>query len=246
MQDKILKLKHLLQKTGLEDEPGSIIYSANSTLKEGKFYFLGTNPGGNNLNYSDTILNQLKFSGEKNEYIDGNWGNKKHQETIRSVFKELGINLETTFSTNTSFIRSPGEQKYKPRSPINEEAIKSAAKAKKQLKQDGRKTFWPIQEYFLSIVKPKIVIANGSMARDLFWNKIMKSEFSGGKVQRENMFEYSNSANKFCYFFKGDLKTDNLYIQNLTVLSLPHLSFQDYSFHKKGVEWAKKKISSLM
>ena len=77
MQDKILKLKHLLQKTGLEGEPGSIIYSANSTLKEGKFYFLGTNPGGNNPNYSDTILNQLKISEEKNEYIDGNWGNKK-------------------------------------------------------------------------------------------------------------------------------------------------------------------------
>ena len=39
MQDKILKLKYLLQKTGLEGEPGSIIYSADSTLKEGKFIF---------------------------------------------------------------------------------------------------------------------------------------------------------------------------------------------------------------
>ena len=73
MQDKISKLKHLLQKTGLEGEPGSIIYSANSTLKKGKFYFLGTNPGGNNLNYSDTILNQLKFSGEKNDHENQLW-----------------------------------------------------------------------------------------------------------------------------------------------------------------------------
>ena len=35
-------ISSLLQKTGLEGEPGSIIYSADSTLKEGKFYFLGT------------------------------------------------------------------------------------------------------------------------------------------------------------------------------------------------------------
>jgi hypothetical protein len=74
----------------------------------------------------------------------------------------------------------------------------------------------------------------------------MKSQFSGSKVKKENIFEYSNSANKFCYFFKGDLRTESLYIQNLNVLSLPHLSFQDYSFHKNGVEWAKKKISSFI
>lgn len=246
MQDKILKLKYLLQKTGLEGESGSIIYSADSTLKEGKFYFLGTNPAGNRLEYPDTIMNQINLSKEKNEYIDGNWSNKQHQQTIKSVFRELGIDLEKTFSTNTSFIRSPGEQKYLPRYPIDCEQIKFEVKAKKQLKKDGRETFWPIQEYFLSIVKPKLVIANGSMARDLFWNKIMNSEFSGSKVQKENTFEYSNSANKFCYFFKGDLRTENLYIQNLNVLSLPHLSFQDYSFHKLGVEWAKKKISSFI
>ena len=39
MQDKISKLKHLLQKTGLEGEPGSIIYSADSTLKKANFIF---------------------------------------------------------------------------------------------------------------------------------------------------------------------------------------------------------------
>ena len=47
MQDKILKLKNLLLKTGLEEESGSIIYSGDSTLRKGTFYFLGTNPGGN-------------------------------------------------------------------------------------------------------------------------------------------------------------------------------------------------------
>ena len=246
MQDKILKLKNLLLETGLEEESGSIIYSGDSTLSKGSFYFLGTNPGGNRLDYPDTILNQLTLSKEKNEYTEGDWGNSEHQETIKSAFRDLEINLKETFSTNTSFIRSPGEQKYQPRKPINEEDIKPAAKAKKQLKMDGRETFWPIQEYFLSIVKPKLIIANGSMARDLFWHKIMGNEFNGNKLEEEDKFDYINSANKSCYFFKGDLRTENLFIPDLSVLSLPHLSFQDYSFHKFGIKWAKERISSLL
>ena len=59
MQDKISKLKNLLLETKLERESGAIIYSADSTLKKGDFYFLGTNPGGNRPDYPDTILNQV-------------------------------------------------------------------------------------------------------------------------------------------------------------------------------------------
>ena len=92
MQDKILKLRDLLESTGLQEESGSIIYSGDSTLKRGTFYFLGTNPGGNNLNYPDTILNQVILSKEKNEYFDGNWGNSTHQETIKRM---LGWAAET-------------------------------------------------------------------------------------------------------------------------------------------------------
>ena len=126
------------------------------------------------------------FSKLKSQFLDG-W-----QRLRKNIFHEY------------KKIRSPGEQKYLPRNPIDCEQIKSSTKAKKQLKKDGRETFWPIQEYFLSIVKPKIVIANGSIARDLFWNKIMNSEFSGSKVQENNIYNTSfSSANKFCYFFRS-------------------------------------------
>ena len=178
----IEKIKKLLESTNLQDQPGSIIYSADSTLKKGDFYFLGTNPGGNRLDYPDTILNQVKLSKEKNEYTDGNWGNRQHQETIKVMFRDLDINLKDTFSTNTSFIRSPGEQKYQPRYPINEENIKAESKAIKQLKKDAEETFWPIQEYFLSIVRPKLIIANGHIARGLFWKKIKRTTFSDNKI----------------------------------------------------------------
>ena len=246
MQDKILKLRELLLNTGLQDESGSIIYSGDSTLKKGLFYFLGTNPGGNRLDYPDTILNQVELSKEKNEYFDGNWGNSKHQETIIRMFKTLNINLKDTFSTNSSFIRSPGEQKYHPRYPINELSIKKESKAIKQLKKDTRQTFWPIQEYFLSIVKPKFVIANGSIARDLFWKKIKNKEFKDYEIEKENKFEYPQQlrGKKSCHFFKGDLITKDLFLESLMVISLPHLSFQDYTFHEQGINWVKKKIQN--
>ena len=246
MQDKILKLRDLLVSTGLQEESGSIIYSGDSTLKKGLFYFLGTNPGENSLNYPDTILNQVMLSKEKNEYFEGNWGNSTHQETIKRMFKTLDINLKDTFSTNTSFIRSPGEQKYQPRYPINELSIKKESKAMKQLKKDGRETFWPIQEYFLSIVKPKLVIANGSIARDLFWKKIKGKEFKDSKIEKENKFEYPKQlrGRKLCHFFKGNLKTKDIFLENLMVISLPHLSFQDYAFHEQGINWVKKIIKN--
>tara|TARA_X000001036_G_scaffold193094_1_gene182086 strand:+ start:481 stop:1227 length:747 start_codon:yes stop_codon:yes gene_type:complete len=244
MQDKISKLKNLLLETKLERESGAIIYSADSTLKKGDFYFLGTNPGGNRLDYPDTILNQVKLSREKNEYTDGNWGNSEHQETIKAMFRELDINLKETFSTNASFIRSPREQEYKPRYPIDEEKIKDESRAIKQLKKDAEETFWPIQEYFLSIVRPKLIIANGHIARGLFWKKIKRTAFSDNKINIEDKFEYPKTirGKKSCHFFEGDLRTNNLFIEDLKVVSVPHLSFQDYSFHKLGVQWAKEKI----
>ena len=242
----IEKTIELLELTGLQDQSGSIIYSGNSTLKKGDFYFLGTNPGGNRLDYPDTILNQVKLSKEKNEYTDGNWGNSQHQETIKAMFRDLDINLKDTFSTNTSFIRSPREQEYQPRYPINEENIKAESKAIKQLKKDSEETFWPIQEYFLSIVRPKFIIANGHIARGLFWKKIKKTTFSDNKVNIEDKFEYPEKirGKKSCHFFEGDLRTSNLFIEDLKVVSLPHLSFMDYSFHKSGIEWVKEKIYS--
>jgi len=224
------KIIELLKSTNLHDQKGSIIYSADTTLKKGDYYFLGTNPGPNNIDYPDTILNQVNFSKEKNEYIDGNWGNPKHQETIKSVFKYFGVSLKDTFSTNASFIRSRGENDYL-----------------RNLWKDARVIFWPIHEYFLSIVQPKLIIANGNIARNLFWKKIKGSRFSDSEIDTEDKFAYKNSNHgRSCHFFKGDLRTGNLYIQDLKVISLPHLSFNDYSFHKSGIEWAKEKICSTM
>ncbi len=72
MNEHIKKVEQLLKATGLQDKSGSVIYSGNSTLREGNYYFLGQNPGGNAEVYAgDTIISQLLQSGEFNEYYEG-------------------------------------------------------------------------------------------------------------------------------------------------------------------------------
>ena len=90
------------------------------------------------------------------------------------------------------------------------------------------------------------MIANGSIARDLFWKKIKDKEFKDSKIRKENKFEYPKQlrGRKFCHFFKGDLIIKNLILENLMVISLPHLSFQDYAFHESGINWVKKIIQN--
>ena len=39
-------IKDKLKEIGFNNQPGSILYSGNETIKKGKFYFLGANPGG--------------------------------------------------------------------------------------------------------------------------------------------------------------------------------------------------------
>tara|TARA_B100000676_G_scaffold284896_1_gene312983 strand:+ start:569 stop:760 length:192 start_codon:yes stop_codon:yes gene_type:complete len=45
-------IKNKLESLGISQEKGSIIYSGNETLKKGRFYFMGINPGGHSDEYS--------------------------------------------------------------------------------------------------------------------------------------------------------------------------------------------------
>lgn len=228
--NKIEEIKKLLKATNLQDKPGSIIYSADSTLKKGDFYFLGQNPGGNDEKKygEDSIMNQLLYSGEHNEYTEGEWAGAKgkiHQYNIKRMFEDLGINIEDVFSTNLCFIRSQDTDKYK-----------------RDLDSDIDR-FWPIHEYLLSVVKPKTVICNGAKAREYFKKK-MKHIYAHDKEPMENYWYYKHTAESF----KGILKTRDIALDELKILAIPHLSnitnnYDDYfDYYKKGVTWLKTKL----
>lgn len=67
--------------SSIADCPGAVLYSAAHTLREGKYYFPGLNPGGTGgLSIGEHLLKLPSSS--KNSYVneDGDWGSGKLRE----------------------------------------------------------------------------------------------------------------------------------------------------------------------
>jgi hypothetical protein len=222
-QNYFKDIKSLLINTGLEKLSGSLIYSGNSSLQKGNIYFLGQNPGGNADMYpDDSIMNQLINSNEFNEYLEGNWNGhlgKRHQINIIEMFKDLEIDIKKTFSTNLSFIRSGDTEAYK-----------------RNLNEDY-KIFWPIHEYCLSIVKPKIILSNGSQAKDFISKKLINKTDN-----EEFIFEDKYRGRRMkCYSVSGLLPIPDD-VLNVKLLSIFHLSKWEYSQYRSGIRWLKNRL----
>ncbi len=221
MDKHILRIESLIKQTGLENESGSIIYSGNSTLKKGDYYFLGQNPGGNAQRYEkDTILKQLLHSGEFNEYLEGYWNGGRHQSNILAMFNDLEVDIKNTFSTNLSFIRSVNTTEYS-----------------RNLKDDYE-LFWPIHEYCLSVIKPKTIICNGADARNFFMKqmKIFPSTYEESFLKRL----YRGNRMK-CIAAKGTLMVNGEEL-NIRLLSTFHLSKWPYEDYQENILWLRSRI----
>ena len=240
-------IKSKLEEIGFSEKPGSILYSGNETIKKGKFYFLGANPGGHSDqkfgNYPDTVLNQLlrkNSSPEFNEYFDAKWqkrgskpsqpGRALLQKRIKYLFNYLDINLKEVLSTNLVFVRSPTLEEF------NLDWREAADKC------------WKIHEILLSKVLPEIIIAYGSDAYDYIKNKI--------NIKKESSFEVESTKEiKSFYSTEGLIKTDSE-DRLIKLISCPHLS--RYKIDAKGkqhgdaydtrpaLDWFRNEISKFM
>ena len=237
-------IKNKLEEIGFEKEPGSVLYSGNQTIRKGKFYFLGANPGGHsdqNLgDYPDTVINQLhrkNTSSDFNEYFDGKWqirgrrpsrpGEALLQKRIKFFFNFIGVNLKEVLSTNLVFVRSPTLEEF-------------------HLSwDDAADKCWEIHKILLSIVQPEIIIAFGSQANDYIKKKI-------NVIRGESYEVVSINESKFFSIFEGKMSIGSNN-KNIKLISIPHLS--RYKINAKGTEfgdaydtrpaldWIKKEIS---
>ena len=222
MKEHIQEIEELLKDTGLQSESGSVIYSGNSTLTKGDFYFLGQNPGGNAEVYAgDTIISQLLKSGEFNEYLEGEWTGKTHQSNILRMFRDLNIDITNTFSTNLSFIRSVNTKKYK-----------------RNLKEDYQ-SFWPVHEYCLSVIKPKVIICNGADSREFFMKKMRIFPHT---YEEKFLERHYRGRQMKCISVRGSLEVHGEKL-SLQILSIFHLSKWPYEDYKKGVLWLQSKMN---
>ena len=137
----------------------------------------------------------------------------------------MRIDLRTVFSTNLCFQRSPGKTKY-PGGP-------------EQMKVDIEK-FWPIHEYMLSVVQPKVIICNGADARDFFKKRIKPTN-----IETKELPEKWRGLYQKCTYFSGNLylKSTLKDLGRVKVIATPHLTnWPNFDYYKKGVEWLKSKI----
>ncbi len=148
------------------EEHGIILYSSYETLKKGKYYFLGLNPGGHDEDVP-TILESLDYlkSYKGNAYVPGdekaNWSNPpkrcylpgEHpfQRAFRELFEEFGENPRDVCASNLIFKRSVG---------THDSGYPKLAKK-----------CWPVHEAILKIVQPEAIIVFGKDAFDFVRRK---------------------------------------------------------------------------
>jgi len=133
-------------------ESGTILYSSCETLKPGKYYFLGLNPGGSEKD-TQTIgqsLADLELGrSTNNAYLDQDWsGFRKYstgghplQRNFQYLFEKLQEELESVCASNLIFTRSIGEKGAGGR--------------------ERAELCWPVHEAILKIVRPVAIITFG-------------------------------------------------------------------------------------
>lgn len=179
------------------DESGTILYSSCETLKSGKYYFLGLNPGGPEEG-TKTIgrsLDELSTS-TVNAYLDESWCNDPDCKGCRPLQKRFKFLFDavlkvedprTVCASNLIFNRSTGE---------NDAGGKERAE-----------TCWPVHEVILQIVQPQVIITFGRLPFDFILDKF------GGTPP-----ESSDSGHGKWQWRTSRLQT------NQTLIGLPHLS----------------------
>ena len=146
----VQKAKESLDKETLESS-GTILYSSSATLKPGKYYFLGLNPGGaddGTKTIQESLENLTDFS--ENAYLEENWssasrqygkGGHPLQQNYQFLFSELREALDSVCASNLIFRRSVSEKGAR-----YEELVDRC---------------WRVHEAILEIVRPKAIITFG-------------------------------------------------------------------------------------
>jgi len=185
-------------------ESGSILYSSHETLKPGKVYLLGYNPGGiSGCTLGESIDNLLNRT--KNAYLDEVWDKSKGkgeailQKRVRCLLKKiLELEPEEVCASNLIFIRS-----------------KTAQDVNKILKKSDIEKFWNVHKAIINIVKPKLILTFGN-------GKLSPYQFLKQHLQINKKDEYRIDANHGNWKLKCfETKIDNLQVY---IAGLPHLS----------------------
>ncbi|HEV2578813.1 MAG TPA: hypothetical protein VGU25_16535 [Acidobacteriaceae bacterium] len=189
------------------DESGTVLYSSCETLKPGKYYFLGLNPGGSEEGTTKIRQSLVDLdTSTLNAYLDESWcsdpdckGCRPLQKSFKFLFEELGEDPYTVCASNLIFKRSrdEGDARYPELAEL----------------------CWPVHEAILQVVQPHTIITFGDKTF-----RFVAKQLGGGSVQ----YFDSGHGNWACQSLikKG----------SPSLIGLPHLSKYALYNHREVVE----------
>lgn len=111
--DPLSRAQAYLEKVGLLDSPGAVLYSAASTLCPGPVYLLGLNPGGSERATLRDSIGRSRTG--HNAYLDEQWAPGGHvqpmgqatlQRRIQNLCALMGLDTRSVPASNLVFTRS--------------------------------------------------------------------------------------------------------------------------------------------
>jgi hypothetical protein len=187
-------------------ESGTILYSSCETLKAGKYYFLGLNPGGSEADRENNIQKSLDNlpNQTQNAYLKGpkdgisDWGRCAPGEAplqlrYQYLFRELGEELDSVCASNLIFKRSAGEEGSGG--------------------EDRAGICWRVHETILRIVQPKAIIVFGKLPFFFIKDKLYGTDLTETCVKHG------------CWKLRRSiLKAGKVLETEAQLIGLPHLS----------------------
>lgn len=197
-------------KTILETS-GTILYSSCETIRPGKYYFLGLNPGGteSDTNTIQKSLEELqRGQSTKNAYLDEDWSSSSRhygagghplQKNFECLFNELGEDPRTICASNLIFKRSGDER----------------GAGYPEL----AKVCWPVHRAILDVVRPRAIITFGRQPFDF-----LAQQLGYGAVHSD---QAGHGDWKWNYIVKEE---------QLVLIGVPHLSLYALRCHPEVIE----------
>lgn len=150
--DALSDLIERLKQTGLADFPGKLLYSSLDTLRPGKLYLLGYNPGGDPAEESESVASHLRhMPAGWNEYVDAEWrpagirrrpGSAPRQRRVQWLLAHLGLPVRSVCASNLIFVRSKSSAGLSDPDRMAEQC-------------------WPVHRFILERVRPACILSIG-------------------------------------------------------------------------------------
>ena len=199
----------------ISSKSGEVLYSGVETLRAGRVYLLGHNPGGNPRDRGlPTVQQSIDDLPKKrqNSYLDTTWlGRDTLQVRVIWLLAALGLHPSHVAASNLSFVRT-------------RDAVASRM-------HENAETCWPVHEAILEIVKPRVILAYGNSAQSPY--SFLLKKFSA----RDEHTCLSGHGVWKCRAFHVPGR--------FHVVGLPHLSRYDITAHPQVVRWIMRICSGL-